>query len=236
MNIGDNIKSSRANWSFNADVASTFDTHISKSVPFYNEGHDLICYLSDYFCRESSLCYDLGTATGSLLYKLAEYNSHKQGISWIGIDNEQGMIEKAKDRCKDFSNIELVCEDILLHDFKPSDFIVSYLTIQFIPERHRQTLFDKIYTSLNWGGGFILFEKVRAPDARFQDMMTALYHDMKIRNGFTAEEIENKAKSLRGALSPFSTQGNLDLMKRAGFVDVMTVMKYVSFECFLAIK
>ena len=29
----------------------------------------------------------------------------------------------------------------------------------------------KIYKSLNWGGGFIMFEKVRAPDARFQDLM-----------------------------------------------------------------
>jgi tRNA (cmo5U34)-methyltransferase len=37
-------------------------------------------------------------------------------------------------------------------------------------------------------------------------------------------------------LEPFSTQGNLDMLKRAGFVDVMTIMKYVCFEGFLAIK
>ena len=236
MDTGDNIKASRANWSFTKDVASSFDTHISKSVPFYDEGHDLICYLTDYFCHNASICYDLGTATGSLIRKLAHHNSHKPGISWIGIDNEPEMIQYAKDKCRDFNNIEFVCEDMLLHDFKPSDFIVSYLTIHFTPERHRQTIFNKIYSALNWGGGFVLFEKVRAPDARFQDMMTALYNDLKLRNGFTVEEIENKAKSLRGVLNPFSTQANLDLLKRAGFVDVMTIMKYVSFECFLAIK
>jgi tRNA (cmo5U34)-methyltransferase len=37
-------------------------------------------------------------------------------------------------------------------------------------------------------------------------------------------------------LEPFSTQGNLDLLSRAGFKDVMTLIKYVCFEGFLAIK
>jgi tRNA (cmo5U34)-methyltransferase len=35
---------------------------------------------------------------------------------------------------------------------------------------------------------------------------------------------------------PFSTQGYIDLYKRAGFVDIMSVIKWVCFEGFLAIK
>ena len=31
--------------------------------------------------------------------------------------------------------------------------------------KNRQILYDRIYESLNWGGGFFLFEKTRAPDA-----------------------------------------------------------------------
>ena len=45
-----------------------------------------------------------------------------------------------------------------------------------------------------------------------------------------------KARSLKGVLEPFSTAGNLGLMERAGFVDIMSVFKYVCFEGFLAIK
>ena len=30
------------------------------------------------------------------------------------------------------------------------------------------------------GGGFILFEKVRGPDARFQDILQTLYTEYKI--------------------------------------------------------
>jgi tRNA (cmo5U34)-methyltransferase len=236
MEVGQGISAERSNWSFGGNVAETFVEHIRRSVPFYDEGHDLVCYLSDFFCLADSVCYELGVSTGQLIKKLALYNKHKPKIRWIGIDKEEEMINKAKDHCKGVKNIELYCDDILLFDYEKTDFIVAYYTIQFVPERHRQDLFNKIYERLNWGGAFILFEKVRAPDARFQDIMTSLYTDFKLRNGFSCEEIINKSQSLKGVLDPFSTEGNLGLLKRAGFVDIMTVMKYVCFEGFLAIK
>ena len=121
-------------------------------------------------------------------------------------------------------------------DLEKADMIISYYTIQFIKPRERQLIFDKIYDSLNWGGAFVLFEKVRGTDARFQDIFTALYNDYKLEQGFTKEEIFDKTRSLKGVLEPFSTQGNLDLLQRAGFKDVVSIMKYVCFEGFLAIK
>ena len=124
----------------------------------------------------------------------------------------------------------------MTNDLKKSDLIVSYYKIQFIKPKVRQQFFDKIYTSLNWGGAFILFEKVRAPDARFQDITTQLYSEFKKKNGFTAEEILNKTSSLKSILEPFSSNANIDLMKRSGFKDILSIFKYVNFECFLAIK
>jgi tRNA (cmo5U34)-methyltransferase len=97
-------------------------------------------------------------------------------------------------------------------------------------------VFDAIYRALNWGGAFLLFEKVRAPDARFQDITSGLYVDYKLEGGYTAGEILEKARSLRTVMEPFSTQGNLDLLGRAGFVDIMTIYKHICFEGFLAIK
>ena len=55
---------------------------------------------------------------------------------------------------------------------KKSDLILSYYTIQFINPKSRQQLLNKIYKSLNWGGAFIMFEKIRASDARFQDIFS----------------------------------------------------------------
>ena len=236
MKVGNNIDSERAKWNFGGNVADTFIEHIRLSVPYYDDGHDLISYLSDFFCLPDSNCYELGVSTGQLIRKLAEYNKHKPNIRWMGIDKEESMIKKAKEHCKGIKNIELYLDDILLFDYDKADVIVSYYCIQFLPERHRQELFNKIYDKLNWGGAFILFEKVRGPDARFQDMMVSLYNDYKMRQGFSSEEIISKAQSLKGVLDPFSTEGNLGLLKRAGFTDIMTVMKYVCFEGFLAVK
>jgi tRNA (cmo5U34)-methyltransferase len=146
------------------------------------------------------------------------------------------MINQAQERCREFKNIQIIEEDLMDLEFEKADLIVSYYTIQFVKPKYRQVLFNRIYQALNWSGGFILFEKVRGADARFQDMMTAIYTDYKLDRGYTSDEIVAKSRSLKGILEPFSTQGNMDLLKRAGFVDIMTIMKYVCFEGFLAIK
>ncbi len=232
---GDNIKTKNANWSFSGNVPNNFDNHVGKSVPMYKEGHDLVCRLSDFFLSDNSKCYEIGSSTGELTKKLSNHNINKK-INFIGIDPIIEMIGVANEKCKDVPNISFICDDILNIELEKSDLIISYYTIQFIKPRVRQLVFDKIYESLNWGGAFILFEKVRACDARFQDMMTALYTDYKLEQGYNEEQIISKTRSLKGVLEPFSTQGNLDLLKRAGFTDITSVFKYVSFEGFLAIK
>ena len=238
-NAGDGIVAQNANWTFGGDVADQFDDHVSKSVPLYSEGHEIICGLSDFFINKDSVCYELGCSTGSLTLKLAGHNKDKAGTRFIGIDIEAEMIDKANAKCADsgLKNASFLADDIFQAEFEPADFIVAYYTIQFVRPSIRQALIDKIYNALNWGGAFVMFEKVRGPDARFQDILTAMYsYDYKLRQGYDAEEIISKARSLKGVLEPFSTQGNLDLLDRAGFEDVMTICKYICFEGFVAIK
>ena len=233
--VGESIEAKNASWTFGGDVAKSFAEHVRRSVPLYEEGHDLVCKVSDFFIQDQSVCYELGSSTGALIGKLAARHSHKKA-RFIGIDLEPRMIEQARKDIGERANVKLVVDDVSLHEYEPADLIIAYYTVQFVPPKRRQQLIDKIYQSLNWGVAFLLFEKVRGADARFQDMMTAIYTDFKLDQGYNADEIVSKARSLKGVLEPFSTQGNIDLLKRAGFVDIMTVMKWVCFEGFLAIK
>ncbi len=237
-NVGDNLKAGDANWTFGGNVAENFDGHIGKSVPFYKEGHDLVCSLSDYFIKDNSIIYELGSSTGELVIKLATHHNQKNQVKIYGLEIEEEMIVKSEKKKLESKvlNVEFLQSDILTFPYEKSDLIVAYYTLQFIRPSIRQELINKIYESLNWGGAFILFEKVRGSDARFQDILTGLYNDFKLRQGFSAEEIINKSKSLKGVLEPFSTQGNFDLLKRSGFVDIMSVMKYLCFEGIIAIK
>jgi tRNA (cmo5U34)-methyltransferase len=232
---GDSIAAANAQWTFGGDVSKTFDAHVSKSVPLYNAGHELVLTISDFFVSDESVIYDMGCSTGPLTHALADRHSKKRA-RFIGIDTEQGMIDQANKRVGNLSNLEFHCSNIFEEELDPSDLIVAYYLVQFIKPRMRQQFFDKIYASLNWGGALLLFEKVRAPDARFQDLATTVYNDFKLAQGYTGEEIVAKTRSLKGVLEPFSTLGNLDMLARSGFVDMMTVMKWVNFEGFLAIK
>jgi len=235
MEAGDNIRTKNGHWSSGGKVAATFATHINRSVPFYKEGHDLICQLSDFFIKPDSVCYDIGTSLGTLLYLLQKHNSQKENVQWIGIDKENDMIKKATEK-RIGDNITFQTNDIFYYELEKTDFVVSYYTIQFIMAKHRQLIISKIYKALNWGGGFVFFEKVRASDARFQDLITTLYFDYKAKQGYTEKEILGKLNSLKGILDPFTSQANRDLLIRAGFRDIITIQKYLCFEGLLAIK
>ena len=234
---GENIKTGNALWNFGGKgVVSSFDKHIRRSVPFYEEGHRFICRLSDFFISSKSVCYDLGCSTGELILKLSKHNKGKQGAKFIGLDAERNMVKKARQKCVGIKNGRFCVTDILSYPYKKSDMVIAYYAIQFIRPRVRQEMINIIFKTLNWGGAFIMFEKVRGADARFQDILTALYTDFKLEQGYNSEEVVTKARSLKGVLEPFSSQGNLDLLKRAGFTDYITIMKYACFEGFLCIK
>jgi len=231
---GDKIDAKNANWKFNGSMVEHFEAHVKKSVPLYDEGHDLIKKLSDYFVKDDSLCYELGSSAGTLTNKLAEHHAFRNA-KFTGIEIEQDMVNKANELYKS-PNLSFICDDMNTMTLEKSDLIVSYYTIQFIHPKLRQQLINKIYESLNWGGAFILYEKVRANDARFQDIISNLYMEYKLDQGYQPKEIIAKAKSLKGVLEPFSTEGNIDMLKRAGFVDILSVQKYMNFEGFLVIK
>jgi tRNA (cmo5U34)-methyltransferase len=236
--VGDQLQAESANWSFGYETVEHFDAHVSRSVPLYAEGHELVCALSDFFIKSDSTVYDIGCSTGTLTRKLAQHNVFRDGAHFVGIDIEPAMIELAqrKQAVSSLDSVGFIADDVLLADLEPADMIVCYYTVQFIRPSRRQELIGRLYQSLNWGGALLMFEKVRGPDARFQDMLTALYNDYKLEQGYDEKEVMAKARSLKGVLEPFSTQGNLDMLRRAGFVDVMTIMKYICFEGFVAIK
>jgi tRNA (cmo5U34)-methyltransferase len=233
--VDSKIEKDNAGWNFE-NIADDFDEHVTKSVPLYHEGHELICQVSDFFLPENAVVTEIGTSTGALAERFLRHHEGRKDIRYIGLDSVESMVAKAGKRLEEDPRAEFLQADVTAHTFKPCSMVLSYYCMQFIPPRVRQRLIHRIYQSLEWGGAFVLFEKVRAPDARFQDICGQVYQEYKLQKSFSESEILHKQRSLKGVLEPFSTQGNLDLLKRAGFEDVMTMMKWVCFEGFVAIK
>ena len=234
MKVDKNIKSSKSNWQFNRNVVKSFDVHVSNSVPFYKISHDMVVRLSEFFLKKKSTIYDLGSSTGTLLNEIQKKNKSKN-LNLIGLDNSKEMIKSAIKKNKN-KNIKFQYSNLKDQKFKKCDMITALYTIQFLEPKYRQKLFNKIYASLNWGGAFVMFEKIRGNDARFQDILTFLYFDFKAENGLKPNEILNKEMSLRSVMEPYTINANIDFLKRAGFEDVMPISQYLCFKGFLAIK
>ena len=71
------INFKRGSWTFAGKVPKKFNNHVKKSVPYYNECHNLINQLSDFFLNNNSICYDLGCSTSTLLIKLSQFTNKK---------------------------------------------------------------------------------------------------------------------------------------------------------------
>ena len=193
--------------------------------------------MSTFFITNKSTVYDLGCSTGLTLRAIGDFNLNKK-FKLVGIDVSKDMIDKAKlnTNKKKYNKIKInyLCKDVLRAKLEKSDLITSNYFIQFIHPRYRQTIFDKIYKSLNYGGGFIFLKKL---EVLMLDFKICLHNFIMILNLSLVlqKEILNKTKSIRGYLEPFK-KANIDFLKRAGFKDYTTVFKYYSFQGFLAIK
>ncbi len=228
--VGDSISAKNANWSFDGDIVEKFESHINKSAQLY----ELIIECADIFLKKYSICYELGCSSGSLLHKLSE---RFKGINsqFICLDEVEKMIKFANKKYKN-NNLKFNIANVLYYEYQNADMIINYYLLQFTRPSFIQNLIDQIYSNLNWGGAFLCFEKVRSPDARFQDITTSLYCEYKLKYGYVNDEILDKSRSLKGILELFSTQGNLDIFKRARFKDITSIFKSICFEGFLCIK
>tara|TARA_B100001964_G_C14217276_1_gene593413 strand:- start:1089 stop:1799 length:711 start_codon:yes stop_codon:yes gene_type:complete len=231
ISAGQNIKVKDGEWSF-SKIEKKFDKHINTSVPFYDEGHEIITNISTFFLMKKSRCLDIGCSTGTLLNKINSRLKNRN-IIYTGLDTQLGMIRESKRKNK---NINFLNKDFFKIKLKSQDMIISYYTAQFIPPKKRHIFFKKIFDTLDWGGAFVLFEKIRAPDARFQDIFSLIYQDFKIDKGHDYVSIIAKSKSLKGVLEPFSDKGNLFLLKKSGFKDITPIFQWLSFKGYLCIK
>lgn len=235
---GDGIRAKAAAWEFNKEVAIAFDSHVSKSVPYYQETHQVVVEMSDWFVSDGSVVYDLGCSTGTLISDLVRRHAAiNRDVRFIGLDKSEPMLEQAQKNLEGYRNVELLRGDALTHQFANGvSMVYSLYTLQFVDPLHRQALIQRIYNCLAPRGAFVLVEKVLDHDPVVEDIFIHLHWSKKAQMGFDVTEIYAKAQSLRGVLVPYTVEENKHLLENAGFRRISTFFQWCNFIGFLAIK
>ncbi|HWO40219.1 MAG TPA: methyltransferase domain-containing protein [Candidatus Eisenbacteria bacterium] len=234
--VDDTISAVPGEWRFDKNVAQAFDTHVEKSVPFYLEIQRMVVEISEYFLRDHSVAYDLGCSTGTTIELLANSHAGKKDIQFFGFDVSKFMIKEARKKVSR-PNVRFFHKDIARIDFSPpADFVTSLFTMQFLTLAERRKLLTRINLGLVEGGGLLITEKVSAEHSCFEDIWTELYWDFKRRQGFTPEQVLEKASSIRGVLKPLTTGENLELLRQTGFSRTDVFFKWYNWVGLLALK
>lgn len=218
------------------EVAEQFDKHISKSIPFYEEIHNLVSDMAYWFAEEETNIYDIGCSTGLLIKKLDNKLAPLEKCRIIGIDNSPEMIKMARKTNKSSMKTVATVGDITCVNIDNASFITALFTMQFTTIKNRLHIFKKIYDGLNNRGAFIMVEKIYPDTALIGEMWTQLYHDKKHTNGLTVEEIFNKDRAIRGVMKPQTHSKNIEMLQQAGFSQVTTFFQYNNFVGYLCIK
>lgn len=243
LDIGNQFIQNPGNWEFNEGIVDDFDDHIYRSIPRYKDCHNLGVIVSDFFLNDGSKIYDLGSTSGAFIEKLCLYHKGKKNLNVNCVEIMSNFCKFSEARFKKlelnkFHSIAVINDDIrnIAFEEKSIDFITSFFTLQFIKPSLRFEILSTIYRSLNWGGGFIFFEKVRGADARFQDILNYLLNMEKLEREFTHHEILAKSLALVGKMEPFSDFGNREILHQAGFRDIEVIFKHINFQGYLCIK
>lgn len=229
----DKVNPKNKKWEFDEEVTKVFDDMLERSIPNYHTMRDLTFQIGKKYVQPNTSIVDLGCSRGESLYPFLKLNSEI-----VGIEISKPMYEVAKNRFKGCSNVKILNEDITVGLPKniKSSLILSVLTLQFTPIEYRFNILKDCYNHLVDGGAIILIEKVLGNGSEVDNMLVDTYYEMKNKNNYTHEQIQNKRKSLEGVLVPVTSQWNEDLLKKTGFKDIECFWRCLNFSGWVAVK
>lgn len=214
------------------NFSKEFDDHINKSIRGYSDLRRDVLSLSKYFVENETTVLDLGCSQGSLIRKMYEINEHVSDTNYIGIEIDDSF----KQHWKEETRLKYVIDDITNMEFPTNlSLVTSLFTFQFIPERKRVPLMEKIYENLVEGGAFIFSEKLLSVGGKVQNMMEFIYYDYK-RQHFSEKEILDKEIELRHLAKLTNEDLLVKQLLGVGFRQIQTFWRNFNFVGMVALK
>lgn len=183
---------------------------------------------------------DLGCGDGIVMHELLKTDN---SIVATLIDGSEDMVNKAKERLKDFKNIKFVqasFQDIrnrstVLQNY---DFIVSSLAIHHLTMDEKTSLFRTIYSHLKIDGYFLNIDVILASSNTLEQWYLALWKqwidERKSFFGIEGNRYDDIIRRYKDNTDnkPDTLDTQLDILKTIGFKDVDCFYKYGIFTMY----
>ncbi|MGJ7921269.1 class I SAM-dependent methyltransferase [Neobacillus sp. LXY-4] len=212
--------------------ASQYDQQREKLIPCFKDFYSIPVSVLET-SKEEPAVLDIGAGTGLLTsFILKKFPKAKVTL----IDLSEKMIEKARQRFKNYDNITYIVEDYTKYHFnKKFDMIVSSLSIHHLTDPEKRRLYDHIYGVLKTDGVFINADQVLGQTPFIESLYKNDWKNKIEHSGLTQEEL--KAAHERTKLDKMATLDmQLNWLKEIGFHDVDCIYKYFNFVVIFARK
>jgi tRNA (cmo5U34)-methyltransferase len=190
--------------------------------------------------KPESNILDIGCGDGIVIYELLKIDHSIRGTL---IDGSEDMLNKAKDRLKDFVNLHFIqgsFQEILNKNttLQSYDFIVSSLAIHHLTMAEKTALFRTIYSHLNVNGYFLNIDVILAPSDALEQWYLLLWKQwIDERKSFLGVE-DNNYDDIIGRYKdntdnkPDTLDAQIKALQTIGFKDVDCFYKYGIFTMY----
>lgn len=205
--------------------ADQYDFQRSKLIPCFDDFYSIAASLMNTTSSTQTVL-DIGSGTG-LFSSLILKKFPDANITLIDISEK--MMDIAKKRFSNFSNVNYILDDYTSHKFESKfDIIVSSLSIHHLTDKEKESIYHRAYSLLNKGGVFVNADQVLG-HTPYLDTLYKNDWKHKIENSGLSQEEINSAYE-RTKLDKMSTLADqLNWLKESGFKDVDCVYKYFNF-------
>lgn len=215
-----------------------YDAYIRKIIPVYDKMHSIIreMLLSKYQDRKISTIIELGVGTGMLAFQILSEIKIK---NYIGYENSKNLASLAKSRLNLFSSsVDIRTEDFRTAAFRPSDAVVSTMTMHYLANNQKKEIFKKIYMSFKKDGIIIIGDRViskgRVLQTIFKERMYCFW-DETTKNW--QKNIRRQHNTVEDAKEePWYLDEQLLWLKEVGFSEADCIWRDFNYCVFYGIK
>lgn len=208
----------------------------SNSMPKQDEMNETVLELfQQWFSKNppTSVC-ELGSGIGTMARTIVDEFKPDQ---YLALDGAENMVERSIKSFVDYNGPTHVrFEQQAFEEWSPEesfDCVYSSLSIHHMTGDQKQTLFRRIYDSLEPGGLF-LYADIFEPPESLADFYYKITRQRRLNMGMTEDEFEERWQSHLENDRPSNWLSTIDWLKEAGFSTVDCAWKNMNRAILLA--